>query len=302
MKLNIWRFTDGKSGHDAQSNGLCMAIGELLPIKQFDITVDSLTNCLKNLLLKKFPNGDSLPNPDIIVGAGHGTHFSMLAAKYVRKGKTIVLMKPSLPLNLFDICIIPKHDCPPKRENIIETTGALNSIKFNKNKMEKTGLILIGGPSKHYEWDNKSISQQINEIILADKEINWMIADSPRTPKKVMSMISATKQTNIEKLNFKDLPKKDIKQLIFSAKTIWVSSDSISMIFESLTSGASVGLLEIKDNKKARVNKTINYLISNNHVTTFSAWKKKNKLADNNAKLNEANRCALILLKKGIFA
>ena len=29
MKLNIWRFTDEKSGHDSQSNGLCSALGEL---------------------------------------------------------------------------------------------------------------------------------------------------------------------------------------------------------------------------------------------------------------------------------
>ena len=149
MKLNIWRFTDEKSGHDSQSNGLCAALGELSSINQFDLPVDSFINCLRNLLFKKFPKGNNLPNPDIIVGAGHGTHFSMLTARYIRKGKIIVLMKPSLPLNLFDICIIPKHDCPPEKKNVIETTGALNSIKFNKNKIKQTGLILIGGPSNH---------------------------------------------------------------------------------------------------------------------------------------------------------
>ena len=36
--------------------------------------------------------GKNLPDPDIIIGAGHGTHFTMLTAKYVRKGKTIVLI------------------------------------------------------------------------------------------------------------------------------------------------------------------------------------------------------------------
>ena len=302
MKLNIWRFTDGKPGHDAQSNGLCMALGELSSIKQFDLPVDSLTNCLRNLLFKKFPKGDNLPNPDIIVGAGHGTHFSMLTARHIRKGKIIVLMKPSLPLNLFDICIIPKHDYPPKKKNIIETAGALNSIKFNKNKTKQMGLILIGGPSNHYKWNSESISDQINEVISTNKEINWTVADSQRTPEKVMSMITTSNKKNINKLNFCDSPRKDIKQLIYAAETIWVSSDSISMIFESLTSGASVGLLEIKENKKTRINKTIDYLILNNNVTTFSSWKKKNKLKNNNIKLDEARRCASILFKKGILA
>ena len=301
MKLNIWRFTDGKSGHDSQSNGLCAALGELSSINQFDLPVDSFINCLRNLLFKKFPKGNSLPNPDIIVGAGHGTHFSMLTARYIRKGKIIVLMKPSLPLNLFDTCIIPKHDCPPEKKNVIETTGALNSIKFNKNKTKQMGLILIGGLSNHYKWNNESIASQINEIISTNKKINWIVADSQRTPEKLMTMIETSNRKNINKLNFNDLPKKDIKELIYAAEIIWVSPDSISMIFESLTSGAFVGLLKIKENNKTRINKTIDYLILNNHVTTFSSWKKKNKLKNNNIKLDEARRCASIILK-GIIA
>jgi mitochondrial fission protein ELM1 len=302
MKLNIWRFTDGKSGHDAQSNGLCIAINELLPIKQFDLSTDSLTNCLKNLLFKEFPMGKNLPDPDIIIGAGHGTHLTMLTAKYIRKGKTIVLMKPSLPFYLFDICIIPKHDCPPKNKNIIETTGALNSIKFNKNKIKKLGLILIGGPSSHYQWDSKYVSSQIVEIISTNTDINWTIADSPRTPKNLMSMITTSNKKNTNTLNFNDLPKKDIKQLIYAAEIIWVSPDSVSMIFEALTSGASVGLLDIKENRKSRIHKTIKHLISNDHVTTFISWKKRNKLKNNNIKLNEARRCATILLNRGLLS
>ena len=302
MKLNIWRFTDEKSGHDSQSNGLCTALGELASINQFDLPVDSFINCLRNLLFKKFPKGNNLPNPDIIVGAGHGTHFSMLTARYIRKGKIIVLMKPSLPLNLFDICIIPKHDCPPEKKNVIETTGALNLIKFNKNKIKQTGLILIGGPSKHYKWNSESIAKQINEIISTNKKINWIVANSQRTPEKLMPMIETSNCKNINKLNFNDLPKKDIKELIYATETIWVSPDSISMIFESLTSGAFVGLLKLKENRKTRINKTIDNLILNNHVTTFSSWKKKNKLKNNNIKLDEARRCASIILKKGIIA
>ena len=56
MKLNVWRFSDGLSGHDAQSNGLCLAIKDIVSIEQFDLDIDSIKNCLKNLLLKKFSN------------------------------------------------------------------------------------------------------------------------------------------------------------------------------------------------------------------------------------------------------
>ena len=117
-----------------------------------------------------------------------------------------------------------------------------------------------------------------------------------------MPLIETSNCKNINKLNFNDLPKKDIKELIYAIETIWVSPDSISMIFESLTSGAFVGLLKLKENRKTRINKTIDYLILNNRVTTFSSWKKKNKLKNNNIKLDEARRCASIILKKGIIA
>ncbi len=302
MKLNIWRFTDGKSGHDSQSNGLCTAINELLPIKKFDLSADSLINCLKNLLFNKFPMGKNLPDPDIIIGAGHGTHLTMLTAQYIRKGKTIVLMKPSLPSYWFDICIIPQHDSPPKNKNIIETNGALNSIKFNTNKTKKLGLILVGGISTHYKWDSKYVSSQINKIISTNKDIDWTIADSSRTPKNLMPMITISNKKNTNKLNFNGPPKKDIKQLIYAAEIIWVSPDSVSMVFEALTSGASVGLLDIKENKKSRIHKTIKHLILNGHVTTFVSWKKTNKLKDNNMQLNEACRCANILFNKGFLS
>ena len=82
---------------------------------------------------------------------------------------------------------------------------------------------------------------------------------------------------------------------------IWVSPDSVSMIFEALTSGASVGLLDIKENKKSRINNTIEFLILNDHVTTFVSWKKINRLKNNNMELNEARRCAKILFNRGLL-
>jgi len=44
MTFNIWRFTDGKSGHDTQSIGLCTAIEKLKKCERFDIPVNSLIN------------------------------------------------------------------------------------------------------------------------------------------------------------------------------------------------------------------------------------------------------------------
>jgi mitochondrial fission protein ELM1 len=222
----------------------------------------------------------------------------MLSAKRVRKGKIVVIMKPSLPLNFFDICVIPKHDAPPKKKNVIETNGALNTLEFNNNKSKNLGLILIGGPSKHYEWNSKLIISQIDAVVSRCKEINWTISDSPRTPKNMMSKILASNYKNVDILDFNNSPNKNIRKLIFMAKDIWVSPDSVSMIYESLTSGASVGLFEMLKKRKNRIYTSVDNLITENHVTTFSAWGKTNALQTNNLNLSESKRCASIILER----
>ena len=299
MAFNIWRFTDGKSGHDSQSTALCTAIEKLKSSERFDIPVDSFLDSLKQLLFKQFPQGKDLPDPDIIIGAGHGTHFPMLSARHARNGRIIVLMKPSLPLSFFDYCIIPKHDLSPENENVIATAGALNPVQFNENSAPNMGLILLGGPSRHYQWDSKSIINQIVSIITTNSHIRWAIADSPRTPTDTLTTILELGLENIDVLSHDKTDMKQVHELIFKAKYVWVSTDSISMIYESLSSGASVGLLEIPQKQKNRISNAVNILIKENRLTTFSTWKNTNVLAANTTRFNEAERCATLLLERG---
>jgi len=301
MAFNIWRFTDGTAGHDSQSTGLCAAIEKLKPCKRFDIPADSLLNSFSNLLFNKFQSGEDLPDPNIIIGAGHRTHLPMLSARHVRKGIVIVLMKPSLPLSLFDLCIIPEHDLPPDKDNVITTTGALNPIQFNQNKTPNQGLILLGGTSRHYQWDNKAIINQIETIISDNTEIRWTVADSPRTPQQTLMMLLELGYDNVEVLNYSETDTTEIHKLIYEADTIWVSTDSVSMIYESLSSGASVGLLEIPQKKKNRISSAIKTLINERRLTTFSTWKNTYTLTTNSFKFNEAERCSLLLLERGVL-
>ena len=298
MTLNIWRITDGKSGHDSQSTGLCQAIKNLSQCKQYDLEAVSFIESIKSYVSKKFPYGEHLPDPDLIIGAGHKTHLTMLSAKQARKGKIIVLMKPSLPLSCFDLCIIPKHDAPKKKENVITSNGALNALKFNKSKQKKLGVILIGGPSKHYRWDTNSIVKQVNMVVTVCNEIRWTISNSPRTPKNIISKISKLNHKNVDISYFEKGNSKKIKDLIFLADNIWVSPDSISMIYESLTSGAKVGLFDLSKEHANRINDSIDCLITEKSVMSFRSWKKGNKLTANNLILSEAQRCASIILNK----
>ncbi len=301
MALNIWRFTDRKPGHDSQSIGLCDAIGRLTTVSCFDIQTSSIFSSLGRFLSNTFPAGESLPDPDLIIGAGHGTHFSMLAARNARGGKIIVLMKPSLPLPLFDICIIPKHDLISEKGNVVTTTGALNPIQFNKNKSPDQGLILLGGISKHYHWDNKSIIDQINTVVTNSPDINWIVADSPRTPTSVLNDINKHSFENVSTLSCSGTNGADIQKLIVNSSYIWVTRDSISMIYESLSSGATVGLINLPKKKNSRLEVSINALVKEGYLTIFNEKNTKPALKSNRPILNEAQRCAELLRSRGIF-
>jgi uncharacterized protein len=299
MAFNIWRFTDGKPGHDSQSLGLCKAIEKLRSCVRFDISTNTFFDNCKDLLLSQYSPGNDLPDPNIIIGAGHGTHLSTLCARQARGGKIIILMKPSLPLSWFDICIVPKHDIDEDKGNVITSKGALNPVQFNNNKEPGSGLILLGGPSKHYQWDNELILSQITRIVNNSTDIHWTIADSPRTPEGTLSRI--TDLTNIDTLSFKETDSDTIREYIFKSSNIWVSKDSISMVYESLSSGAAVGLLDVKQKNNNRIADAINNLVQKKVLSSFEMWNNTNKLIPASSKFNEAERCATLLLERGVL-
>ena len=88
----VWRFSDGKSGHDNQSLGLVDALQRRTRIHSYDIPVQP--GAALDWLIGRFPAGSLLPDPWLIIGAGHATHLPMLAARRARGGRTAVLMRP----------------------------------------------------------------------------------------------------------------------------------------------------------------------------------------------------------------
>ena len=106
----VWLIHDEKPGHCNQLLGLTQAFAELAPVEVCEIRAPSRASSLATLFAKSFALGNQLSKPDLVVGAGHSTHLAILAARRAHGGKAVVLMKPSLPTSLFDLCIVPKHD------------------------------------------------------------------------------------------------------------------------------------------------------------------------------------------------
>lgn len=89
-----------------------------------------------------------------------------------------------------------------------------------------------------------------------------------------------------------------VEQQYAKASTVWITSDSISMIYEALSSGCAVGVLSmdwIGKNNKFVQNEQL--LLKNGIVISFADWK-NGKNCRKLSGFNEAQRCAQTIIEK----
>lgn len=296
--LTLWRLTDGKPGHEKQALGLAQALERLAPARRHDIPASSLRHPLRAWLTRRFPPGRCLPDPDLILAAGHATHLAALAARRARGGRVVVLMRPSLPTAWFDLCVIPEHDRPPESSRVFTTRGAINTAYAAPDKVEDQGLLLIGGVSEHYRWDSAVVAHQVREIVRADDHIHWTLTTSRRTPADFLPMLHARDTARLDIVPYTEAPPGWLEQSLARAARAWITPDSVSMVYEALTAGARVGLLELVPTApETRVARGIRTLRDHGWVASFSDWRASGALPPAQP-LDEATRCARHLIDR----
>ncbi len=273
--LVVWRFIDGKSGHEKQTAGLISQLEKHLNIATTNIGCRSVTTNLKEIILKRYVPGLGIQKPDILLGAGHSTHLEMITAKLKYGGKSIIIMKPTLPYFMFDLCLIPKHDKPPTRKNIIVSEMPLPPAGSNRQIDENLGVFLIGGSGRHFEWSDQLIADKIENIVRHNfkSEIKWKLTTSRRTPDSFLAELRKRNLENIEVLDYKDTPSDWVESQLEVCGQTWVTQDSYSMICEAVNACRRVGILELKSKQSLlsfREKKFSN--LSNLSLTTYSDW------------------------------
>ena len=254
----IWRLLDGRKGHEKQSLALVRSLKEQSRCRIFDINIQDLENPFLALIFKKNNLNKGLIKPDIAIGAGHKTHFHLLAIKRYFGAKIVVIMKPSLPLKLFDLCVIPQHDDVKSVSNVFITNTTLVNFNLNTKKKEDMALFLIGGPSKHFYWNSKKLLEQIKNISKKFKFKKLLITTSRRTPIDFIDEFNRLKIRNIKLYEYTKTANDWLDKNIIRAKNIWVTNDSYSMLIEAIASGASTDILELKIKKKSKLSMEIN--------------------------------------------
>lgn len=295
--LVIWLIGDGKPGHENQSLGLAEAIGRRVPVSLHRIELGGQSTVLRRVR-KSLDVAEHLPLPALILGAGHATHLPLIGLARRTGAPCIVLMKPSLPAGLFDLCLVPDHDLKGKSKpgNVIATRGALNRVHPAANQARHGRVILLGGPSSTHGWDTPAILDGIEEIA-ADLG-DWILTDSRRTPDGVRAAIRE-RFPAIQFFPHEETAKGWLPAQLAAAKEVWVSEDSVSMIYEALSSGAKVGLLPVPRLKaRGRVSRGIDQLVSDGYLTAWSAWRESRELFSDAPLLREADRCAALILER----
>lgn len=261
-----WLVTDNRPGHLNQLLGLGARLVARTGGRLYRIDCEQYPLSLWRWLRARPPRPPA-PPPALIIGAGHRTHRLLHALSRAWEVPGVVLMRPSLPLNWFDAAIIPGHDSPPKRPHVLTTQGALNNITpLERVTSARQGLILLGGASKHFRWSDPHILAQVVELCRASPDWQWHLSNSARTPHALGEQLAQQVPDNL-RIHAHDNTGPDwVRSQLASSAMVWVSPDSVSMVFEALTAGVPTGLFNLEPVARSRVAQAIQDLRAQQRV------------------------------------
>lgn len=278
----IWVLSDGKPGHLNQSLGLAEALLRLRPelsYKQLDVSAGW------RLLFEA-------QKPELIISAGRRTHHWNWLCSLRYGARNIVLMRPSFPRSCFDLVLAPEHDKMGGDDpRLVETRGALNRMR-PAAKVAGSSLLLVGGPSKHVVWDDTQVINQIQTILDTNDGLKLAIATSRRTPVEFVERIRALER--IELILPESVDSSWLPTTLGVTERVWVTADSVSMVFEALTAGCAVSLIGLESIPNSRTQRGMQMLLDAGLVD----FRTDVALSVSGASLSEAERCAQLILEK----
>lgn len=294
--LVVWRFTDGKPGHDRQTAGLLHALAAWRPLAIHTIPVGPLGVSWWGVLRRRLPALlSTLPKPGLLVGAGHGCERTLLAARRACNAPSVYLMKPGLPLACFDLCLVPRHDDVAAGPAVELTQGVLNDLVPGTGPRDGPVPILVGGPSKHHGWDEAALLRQIASLVFGSRERHFVISDSRRTPAATSAQLATFAQRGVSVISHRDVGPDWLRDTLGHAADAWVTADSVSMLFEALTAGCAVGVLEVPVLREDRITSIAPLLVRDGVVASLGQWLAGSRLPRAAQPLAEAARCAAIV-------
>ena len=246
---------------------------------------------------------------DIIISCGRKSVIPSIHLKSISKKKVlnIHIQDPKVNLDHFNFIIAPEHDSL-EGHNVITTKGAIHYLTENeiiKNKdylnpfikkdNRKICSLILGGPTKYYEYSSKNIENIfsiLNELVKKNN-FQLVIIPSMRTPKNTIDY--AIKYFGENHTIINDVDKKAYLSALSISESIVVTCDSSSMISEAALTGKPIYVANISSRKNDKRFKKFRNLFRELNITRNLGEEEENWSYQ---KLDETNRVAKIIKQK----
>ena len=308
-KLKGLLLTEGLHGMISQVEGLAKALD--LDYFHEKIELNSPWNLVPPTFTpsKKFIFKNQIGKDyDVIISCGRKSVIPSIVLKKNcnKKVINIHIQNPKVSLQNFDFVVAPDHDSIDG-PNVLISKGAIHYLTIDEinnakdylvNKIEKGKdviTLILGGPTKHYNYSKEHISEifsKINKQIL-EKNLQLIIIPSNRTPEKIIQF--AKEYFNKNSLIIDTVDKQAYLSSLSLAKYVVVTCDSSSMISEAALTGKPIYVAMIPATRSdKRFQKFRNLLESMNIIrkleNEIDTWRYE--------KLDETNRIARLIKEK----
>ncbi|MDB9746964.1 mitochondrial fission ELM1 family protein [Candidatus Pelagibacter sp.] len=309
-KLKGILLTQGMHGMISQVEGLAKALNvdfthHKVELNHFWKIIPPKLTPISQSVYKKIDHDDF----DVIISCGRKSVIPSIHLKNTSNKKVfnIHIQDPKVDLTHFDFIVAPEHDLI-KGQNIISTKGAIhylteNEIRENKDYLNsfikkddrKFWALILGGPTKYYEYSTKNMKYIFLTLdkLLKKHDFQLVVIPSMRTP--INTIHYAKEFFGDNHTIIMDVDKKAYLSALAIAENIIVTCDSSSMISEAALTGKPIYVANILPKKNDKRFQRFRNLFRELNITRNLGEEVENW---NYQKLDETNRVANIIKQK----
>jgi mitochondrial fission protein ELM1 len=303
-KLKGLLLTEGMHGMISQVEGLAKAldldfIHEKIELNKFWKLFPPKVTPVQDFVFKNKINSQF----DVIISCGRKSVIPSIYLKKKFKNKiiNIHIQEPKVSLDNFDFVVAPEHDGLIGK-NVLTSKGAVhyltnaeldeneNYLKSKINNQKKIVTLILGGPTRYYDYNNQVIDGIFLKVEQNFLKNNYqlIVVPSMRTPQSIIE--KAKNYFDKDQIIISNVDKKAYLSSLKISDHIIVTCDSTSMISESAITGKPIYVAKmpaIKDNQRFKsffnLFESLNIIKElNNSVEdwTYTKLNETNKIAD----------------------
>ena len=303
-KLKGLLLTEGMHGMISQVEGLAKAldlefIHEKIELNNFWKLFPPRLTPIQDFVFKNKINNKF----DIVISCGRKSIIPSIYLKKKFKSKiiNIHIQEPKVSLDNFDFVVAPEHD-GLKGSNVLTSKGAVhyltngeldeneNYLKSRISAEKKIVTLVLGGPTRYYDYNNQVIEGIFSKIEqnFLNNNYQLIVVPSMRTPQNIIE--KAKSYFDKDQIVIPDVDKKAYLSSLKISDHIVVTCDSTSMISEAAITGKPIYVAQmpaIKNNQRFKsffnLFESLNIIKElNNSVEnwTYTKLNENNKIAE----------------------